>query len=111
MQAGKLYHRITFLSSTSTQNSVGETIPVWTTQVCTVWASIKPLSGKQLALAQANTVTSTATHEVVMRYHPAVVGQLNYRVKFGNRVFRVNSILDTEELGYELRLTVTEVAA
>lgn len=118
IQAGQLNKRITFQQNTGTQDATGQRIDAWA-DVITVWAAITPLSGKQLELARAQTVTSTATHQIRIRWNEALTNQLTYRVKYAAgfsptdtapvvRYFRINSILDTEERHFEMRLVVTE---
>lgn len=108
MEAGTLNRRITFLAPTAVRDSYGEDDPTWA-EVCTVWASLKPLTGRQLALAQANTATSTATHEIRVRYRADLEGKVNFRVRYGERSYSINSILNMEEANRELRIAATEV--
>lgn len=71
MQAGKLRKRISIQAPTPVVNDHNENVPTWTTTT-KVWASINPLRGQLKALAQANTLTATATHEIRMRFGPDV---------------------------------------
>jgi SPP1 family predicted phage head-tail adaptor len=109
IEAGTLIHRIEFVAPVVTRDANNAAIIAWTNVICGAWASIKPLSGKQLAINQANTVMATATHEIRIRYNPQLVNKTTYRVKYQNRYFAINAILDTEERRFEMRLTVTEV--
>lgn len=119
MEPGALRKRFAFVSPDTAQDTTGEARKTFTTEVCRRWGSIKPLSGRQLALAQANTITSTATHEIVIRFDTALRGKLDYQIRYGStdpadkpnppRYFTINAILDTEEAHRELRITVTEV--
>jgi SPP1 family predicted phage head-tail adaptor len=117
-----LSRQVQFIAPTSAQDSSGENTPTWTNVIATVWAEIKPLTGRQLALAQANTITSTATHQVRVRYRTELVGQVNYRIQYAGgfttdgstaavRYFRINSIVDTETAHMELLITATEVVS
>ncbi len=52
-------------------------------EVAIVWAKVKTLAGTNLALQQANTVTSIATHQITIRYNPAYLGQVTWRCRIG----------------------------
>jgi SPP1 family predicted phage head-tail adaptor len=126
---------MTILAPTSQQDSYNQDIQVWTS-IATVWASIKTLTGKQIALAQADTITSTATHEIHIRWRGDVT-TLN-KIQFGTvpflsltteqfqplttdqflllassgtipRTFTINAVNDVDGMLDELVLTVTEV--
>ena len=68
MEAGQLRKLITIEAPTTEQDEDGQDIPAWSTVAGPLWASIRTLSGRQLALSQANTITATSTHLVTIRY-------------------------------------------
>lgn len=59
------------------------------------WAAIVPATARDLERVAANTVTSTATHILTMRYHAGVTTQT--RVTFGTRVFSLTGVSTPEE--------------
>lgn len=80
MDAGKLKHRITFLAPVVNQDTYGQNVQTWT-PVFTRWASVNQLRGALLAIAQAKTVTATATHAITLRYDPEITETM--RIQFG----------------------------
>lgn len=140
MDGGALNKRLTIEAPTAARDEFGQDNPVWS-PVATVWAGIKPLSGRQLALAQANTITATSTHQVTIRYRPGL--KVTHRLKYEQgpvcfptmtaaqfaaltagqfaamasstetpiRYFSIDAINDTEERHRELVLTCTEDVA
>lgn len=65
MEPGKLRHRVQIQSATESRNSHGDVTRTWSTD-STVWASIGPLSGRELLFAQQ--VESRPTVRIRMRY-------------------------------------------
>ena len=114
MQGGKLRHRISIEKPFKTRDADGQNIPFYV-PVLSVWGSIKQLSGKQIAMASAKTITTTATHEIRMRYNPSLELQIGFhrlrREGITNRAFAINQIVNVDEKNAELVLTVTEVKA
>jgi len=116
MRAGTLRRRLIIESPDRQRDSYGQNSPVWQ-ELATVFASINPLSGKQLAMALARTITSTATHEIRMRYTrqiPLKVGvhRLKVVAESGRpRIFTLNAVLDVDDRHREWVLTCTEVVA
>lgn len=80
---GQLNRRITILtqSPTSTRTPSGQTLPSWVDGP-TIWASIKPMSGKLVQLDQADTKAATGSHQIVTRYTPLLT--IVNRLRFGN---------------------------
>lgn len=74
-----------------------------------MWASIMPATARDLERLVANTVQSTASHVITMRFHPQVNTQT--RIVFGARTFQVNGVQNPEEKNVELRIAATEVVA
>ena len=65
MQAGALRRRITFQTRDVSVDSFGQQVTTWA-DAFTVWASIEPLSARELFAAQA--VQSEVSHKVTVRY-------------------------------------------
>ncbi len=108
MRSGKLRHRICISRPHARLDSYGEDDPQWSV-VAERWASINQLGMRQQSLAQANTITTTATHEIRIRFFGGLL--VTDRVKFGTREFRINQIKNVEETNWEQVLIVTEVVA
>lgn len=84
----------------------------WPT-VATRWASIAPLSGRELFMAQQ--IRADVTHRVKMRWFPdALSGQVKVGLKpkmrlvFQGRKLNVVSCIDVDELHVELDLLCIE---
>ncbi len=106
--AGKLRHRITFQQFSGERDVYGEPIVrdenEWE-DVCTVWASIGPVSGKTFYAAMQ--VQAEVTHRVGVRYRAGLTTAM--RIKYGSRIFKVVSILDSGERHEELALMCFEL--
>jgi SPP1 family predicted phage head-tail adaptor len=72
----------------------------------TVWASIEPLSGRELFVAQQ--AQSDVDMKVTIRYYSGLTTR--YRVKFGSRYFGIQSIINTNEKNEEMILMCKEVS-
>lgn len=109
IKAGELRHRIQIQTFTESQNASGETIRLWPPSGGTstpTWASVAPLQGvEKLAAMQVN---ASATHQVKMRYHEGL--NAANRIVFNNRIFDINSVLDTLERRIEHVCVCQELA-
>jgi len=104
MKIGRLKHRIEIQENIfGEQDAHGNRERIWST-IATVWADVMPLSGRELLLAQQ--VNATTTHSIRIRFRPGLKPQ--QRVKFGERWFDVNSIINTRESDHESLLSCTE---
>jgi len=103
MNAGKLRHRLTILSPSEEQGATGDVTTSWLV-VAVTWASIEPLSGREIMVAQQP--VGEATHRVRMRYR-AGIGH-DYRLQFGERIFEIVSIGNIEERNAEYEILCRE---
>ena len=103
MIIGKLRHRVEIQSNTSTADAMGQLIKAWTT-VDTRYASIEPLTSRELIIAQQ--VNLEISHKVTLRYYPA---SPKMRVKYGSRLFEILSVINKEERGLETCLMCKEL--
>jgi SPP1 family predicted phage head-tail adaptor len=92
MQVGKLRHSIKLQHRTESQAPDGSVTYTWTTYA-TVWAAIKPISGKEAFIAEQAKVD--ADYEITIRYNSAVIS--TDRVLFGARIFDINYPKNIEE--------------
>ena len=87
MRAGNLRHRVTLQSPTGSRDSVGERTTTWT-DVSTVWASVNPLTARELIAA--GQVQSELSHRVCIRHSSSVAAiDASWRVLFGSRILVV----------------------
>lgn len=104
MDIGKLRHRITFQYLSDNRNQYGEPTGEWL-DFKTVWASINPISGREFF--QADTDNSEITHRVFMRYCVGI--KRSMRIKFNQRIFGIESIINYEEKNLYLQLMCKEL--
>ena len=69
MRAGQLRQRVQIQSASDVRDAHGSITRTWST-IDTVWASVEPLSGKELFEAQQ--VHARATVRIRMRYYEAL---------------------------------------
>lgn len=101
---GELRHIITLQKLENTQNDYGEVIEVWK-DILTTRAGIYPVSGKEFFSAE--TMNSEVSHKVNMRYIPGITS--NMRIKFGERCFNIESVINFQERNIELQLMCKEL--
>ncbi len=76
MQAGRLTERVTLETVTVTRDVVGGPVETWAV-LDTVWAEVKPLTGKQIA--QAQQVGAALSKAVTIRYRSGITSALRVR--------------------------------
>ncbi len=108
MQAGALNRRITIQQRSPGQDENGAQIDAWA-DVCSIWASIKPLSGQELMAAQA--VQSEISHRITIRYqlqfsNPKHVATL--RIMYKERIFNIHAAMNIEEANKMIEILATE---
>jgi SPP1 family predicted phage head-tail adaptor len=101
---GEFRHVITVQRNAFTQNSFGEVTDNWI-DVQTCRAGIYPLSGREFF--NVETVNSEVSHKVNMRYLPGITPDM--RIKFGQRAFRIISIVNFQERNILLQLLCKEL--
>ena len=102
---GLLRHRVEIQQATRTQDSYGDAIETWST-IATVWASVEPISGRELW--QAQQAQADVTHTITIRVDSSTPILPEHRVKWGSRIFHVESALTIEEVGRFRVLTTKE---
>jgi SPP1 family predicted phage head-tail adaptor len=113
MRAGKLQNKIELQEKQTQKNPVGENTVNWVT-FATVWARIRPLLGKEFF--NAAQVQAEVTHKINIRFTEktdAAGRTLSpiHRVKLGDRVFDINSVLNANEADAEMVLMCKESTA
>lgn len=106
MRPGDMPHRVKLQSPTGSRDALGERVTTWT-DVATVNARVRPLSGKELMVAGQQ--QSAVSHVVEIR-HSSEVSAINgtWRVLFGTRVMVVESVVNPEESNEKLMLYCVE---
>lgn len=94
MQAGKLRHMIEIQKSTPTQSALGEETQAWS-KVADVWASIKPISGRerfsQLGVQNAAQMDTVIT----IRYRAAITPKM--RVLWSGHIYDIEAVRNLDE--------------
>lgn len=103
---GKLNKRVLIQYKSVTRSSYGNENITWTTEA-TVWANIKPLSAFQREFFTNLQERAELSHVITMRYRTGVTP--TKRLKYGNREFDIESVVDVDERHEELRCNVKEV--
>ena len=108
VKAGKLWKRIGLERPSNPQDASGQAVRNFT-RIATVWASIEPLRGKLMFLAEKT--TAEETHRVRIRYRSDLQNdwRISYSTPAGDRTFGIVSISDTEERHRELVLMCREL--
>lgn len=95
MHAGQLDQRVTLQTATVTRDAVGGPSESWADTV-TVWARVRPLSGKQIA--QAQQVSADVSTAVEIRWRAGITAAM--RLKFAdNRTAKVHWVEDYRREG------------
>ena len=101
MDIGKLDKRIQLQSKSATLDEYGQQINSWST-VATVWANVKPISGREKLRSMA--MQLELTHTVAVRYNvnflpPKAVSawRINYNANGSVRLFNITSVMDLNE--------------
>lgn len=101
--ASRLKHRITFQMSYMVADNTGGYIQNWKDFI-TVWAEVQPRSGSE-SLADEQ-VQASRRIVVTMRYKADINNDM--RIKFGNRLFNITSILNPYEENMLLEVAAQE---
>lgn len=106
MRAGTLRHRVILQSPAGSRDAVGERTTTWT-NVATVWASVGPLTARELIAA--GQPMSEVSHRVRVR-HSATIAALDgsWRVLFGSRVLVIQGVRNIDERDREYELLCSE---
>jgi SPP1 family predicted phage head-tail adaptor len=99
MRAGELRERVKLQEKAVTRDAVGGEAVTWKDRA-TVWAAVEPLSGRELFAAQQ--VQAETSVRIRMRYWSEVAPE--WRVVWQDRVYEVQSVIDTDAAGRELQL-------
>src|SRR5882672_416807 len=90
--AGDLFQTITLVSPSASQGTMGG-VSEDGLAFATIRAGIKPLSGRELALAKER--VAEVTHQITIRYLAGV--HANQHVSFGTRTFIILAVTNKQE--------------
>ena len=103
--AGTLNHQVAIIGlDSSSVNARGEPTLAPTT-LATVWANIRPLTGRELFTAQQR--AAEVTHFITMR-HPGLTVTPEMKLTYGSRTFDILSVLNLEEMNVTLQILAKE---
>ena len=102
MNIGKMRHRITFQRPSTEKDRLAGYEDDWQ-DVATVWAQISPISGRDFLTQIRETIV---THKIYCRYRPGITPQM--QIQFGDRIFRIISILNWDERNEGLTIMCEE---
>lgn len=89
IESGKFNRRIKFQRRATAKDTYGQQAQTWT-DAFNSWASIEPLSGRELQAAQA--IHAETSHRLEIRYRPGVTADL--RAVYQGRIFSVLAVFD-----------------
>lgn len=101
--SGTLRKRVTLQAETPTTDNAGGYALAWT-NVMSVWAEIKPASGQKIFID--GHLEGHVTHHVTMRYQSGITTDM--RMTYGNRLFNIRAVLNTDESNRWIELLVEE---
>lgn len=103
MNIGKLRHCITLQRQINAQNDYGAVVTTWQ-DIATVWAEIKPISGREYF--EASQVQSEVTTQIWIRYRDGI--EPTMRVAHNGKQYEIVSILNYQGLNKTLQLMCKE---
>ena len=103
MKAGSLRHKITIETPSETSDGLGGMTTTWNT-LKSIWAAVMPLRGQEYIGAMQT--TSEISHRVRIRYMSGVTPK--QRIKWGDRYFDIESVLNPSERNIMLELMCIE---
>jgi len=74
-------------------------------KVCTVWASVEPLKGREFFASQKE--NSETTVRICIRHRSGISADM--RILYDNKIFEMNAIIDPEERHTELQIMCQEL--
>jgi len=105
MQSGRLKHKVTIQNQGTTTNDFGEVEESEWSYFNMAYASIIPISGNESFLS--NTDFAKVTHKIETRYFDGLNASM--RIKYGNRIFKIISVINNMEQNKKYQIKVEEV--
>lgn len=110
MRISRLQQRITVQRRSSTLDAYGQEINSWT-NIATVWAEVKPISGREKLRSNAMVVEAQLTHEVTVRYSALFTPPTSadaWRILYGSRTFNIEASMNIDELDKQIVFVCSE---
>jgi len=104
INAGDLRHRITFQQEEKIEDGYKGYAVTWKDKIST-WALIEPLTGREYFYAHQ--ITNEVSHRIIIRYRQDVTASM--RIKYKNRIFNIESMIDLEERHMFLEFLCREI--
>jgi len=105
MTIGELNKRIIIQYPTIAKDALGSMVTTWN-EVATVWAAIWPVSASEQV--RNNATSMVITTKIRVRYRSVL--KASWRVKYGNRYFSIEGIVNPNESNEWLDLLCKETA-
>lgn len=104
MRAGRLRHRVTIQTRSTTPEADGGQPATWT-DGATVWAGVEPIAGREMLRADA--AAAEVSHRVWMRWRAGVTPA--NRLKLGTRTFEIVAAINAGERDRDLEILAKEL--
>ena len=104
MQAGRLRHRVELQQPTESRDVSGGVTRIWLT-IVTRWADIIPLRGQERF--DAAKVEAQTNVKFRLRYYQPI--NQKWRIKWGDRIYNINAIINAGERNFMLEIDAIEV--
>lgn len=106
MNPGELKHRISVQKFAKIEDGGGGFTEEWIDlfDPPEIWASINPLSGRELFVAMQ--IQSMVSHKIKIRYRSGITNK--HRVEYKGRVYNILAVIDKQERHKELELMCEE---
>lgn len=93
MQAGKLDRRVTIQQATVGHDAFGQPLTTYA-DVCTVWASISDMTGREFLAASAT--QAEVQTKITIRYRVGIVAAM--RVVSGSDIYNIAAVLGQDRI-------------
>lgn len=104
--SGKLRHSVAVRQPVETVDDYNEPVITWT-EVKTVRASIRPITGREFFASQE--VQADVTHRIMMRFDTALAAMTpKWSILFGTREFDIRQVRNIDEKGRWFELLCLE---
>lgn len=104
MDFGKLNRLLTIQVATEVEGTIGNSQTLTWADVKSVWASIRPLSSKEIATA--GSIDASVSHHIKIRYYSGLTSR--HRFVFGSRTFNIVQLLNKDERNIEMNIIAME---
>jgi len=105
MKIGAMRKQVVVQAEQPTADGAGGYALAWAA-VATVWAEIKPVSGREILMAGQQ--QGRVTHKIIMRWRKDFALTTDMRLLCGARVFNIRSIINEGERDRQATLLVEE---